>query len=890
MEASLSALVLLAAALSVPAGAEPPPRPAAKGLSRAEAAARARRVSEVRYRLFLHLPEEEPEFTGIAAVEFDLADAGGPLTLDFAEGRIARLRINGGGSLADYNGLFVTLPAAALRAGRNSVEVEFTHPYSSSGSGLHRMKDPADGRVYAYTDFEPYDANRAFPCFDQPDLKASFELTVEAPQTWEVISAARESEIRKGPPGFRRWAFPPTPRLSPYVFSVHAGPYAVWTSSAGAVPLRLFARQSMARHVEVDDWLDATRRGLEFFSRYYDAPYPFGKYDQVIVPDFNSGAMENVGAATFSERFLARAKPTWRQREEQAAVILHELAHMWFGNLVTMTWWDDLWLNESFASYMSALALAEATEFADAWQAFFLGGKQGAYWEDELSTTHPIEADVPDTEQAAANFDGITYGKGASSLKLAAYLLGEDSFREGVRRYLKKRAFGNAERKDFMAALAEAAGKPLDDWTREWLQTAGLNTLRASFACEDGAIAGFSLVQGAAAPDWPDLRGHRAAVALYREESGRLRLTETVERVDYSGTETPVPALDGKPCPALVIPNHGDHDYAKVKLDLPSVRTARASLSDVDDPLDRAILWTALWNMVRDQELDPVAYADLLHRHLPREKSFQTAARVVETVYGRGRLDAPSLLLYLGDESELGLELRAKEGKRLEELFWGLLQRAEAGGDFQKLWLDTFIRVSATPEALERLDGLLAGRVALPGLELDQDRRWELVVQLNRWKAPKADRLLAAEARRDGSRRGQTNAIRAEAVRPEARTKEKWLRAASEGPERPLEELRSALRVLFPPEQAALRRRFADEFYARLKPLMQAKPNELLREFAESLVPATCRPQDGEVIGLFLRKNPQAAPIVRKKLKIARQENARCAAIRARAMRPGPGP
>ncbi|MCC7440834.1 MAG: aminopeptidase N, partial [Bdellovibrionales bacterium] len=494
-------------------------RPDVEGLSKEEALYRSERVSDVRYELSFELERTSteagatPVFGGKAVVRFKLKAPAEGLTLDFVGGTQAAAVVNGTPLGEEtYNGKFIALPAQALKVGENEAAVEFTHPYSSSGAGLYRFVDPEDKRVYVYTDFEPFDANQLFPCFDQPDLKATYLAEVSAPASWTVVSASRETEATdlpavEGQKGEARklWKFPVTSRFSTYIFPLHAGPYKIWTADEPAtgtvegetIPLRLFARQSLARYVRPDDWFPATRQGFAFFQEYFASPYPFGKYDQLIVPDFNSGAMENVAAVTFSERYVKRGVPTRDDREGLAEVILHEMAHMWFGNLVTMKWWDDLWLNESFATFMAYLAAAEATEFTDIWQGFFDDTKQWAYWEDQLVTTHPIVAEVPDTSQAFANFDGITYGKGASALKQLSFLLSPPKFRDGVRAYMKKHAFQNTAMSDFMDSLSAASGTPLSGWTQSWLRTAGVNTISVDHACEGGKITRFLLTQSA---------------------------------------------------------------------------------------------------------------------------------------------------------------------------------------------------------------------------------------------------------------------------------------------------------------------------------------------------------------------------------------------------------
>ena len=659
-------------------------RPAVKDLSRRDAQRRAALVKNPDYELALALDGGKKDFVGHEVVRFALEAPADDLTVDFADGKLESLTVNGERvAKPDDNGMFFSLPKNLLRAGANIVETSFSHPYSVDGAGLYRFKDPEDGRVYLYTNFEPYDAHKLFPCFDQPDLKASYALTVDAPGDWQVVSTAIEEKVAAS--GARKtWTFGRTPRLSTYVFSMHAGPYHVWTSTAGTIPLRLFARESLAKYVPAGEWLELTRQGLDFYGGYFDLPYPFKKYDQLIVPDFyEDGAMENAAAVTFGENYVFRSTPTLENRERAASTILHEMAHMWFGDLVTMKWWDGLWLNESFATYMSALSLSRATRYRRSWQSFFADEKQWAYADDQRATTHPIEGEVPDTGQAFANFDGITYGKGAAVLKQLSYLLGDDKFRDGVRLYLKAHAYGNAEEKDFFGAISRASGADLDGWTREWLETAGVNTVRADFQCgADGKTSSFALIQPAPA-DHPALRRHRADVALYREASGGSWEVGGSTPVDYAGARTEVPALVGRECPVLVYPNLDDRDYAKVELDARSLAAAKAGMARIPDPLLRAMLWNTLWEMVRDAKWPVDDYAELVLTSLGSETDFKVADAVLQTVYGRHNA-SPSALNYLP----------RPDYARFEAFFLAGLAKAEAGGDFQKLWFDGYAKVA----------------------------------------------------------------------------------------------------------------------------------------------------------------------------------------------------
>lgn len=861
----------------------PTDRPFKKGLLRTTAQARSLRIKNVRYNLTFHLDKQPGEFKGEAKIAFELIDAQTPLTLDFTNGTVESFSINGspgtpltGQEPKDalrYNGLFIQIPAENLTKGENNIHVRFRHIYSKTGAGLYRFQDPADKRIYLYSDHEPYDANKLFPCFDQPDLKGRYTVTVHAPTDWEVVTSVPPSNIQPLSKKERVWTFPESPPFSTYLFSLHAGSYVLWNSSAGDIPLRLMARRSLAQYVQPEEWFKTTRQGLAFFNTYFDYPYPFKKYDQIIVPDFNSGAMENVAAVTFSENFIRRGKSTWEQRESQANVILHEMAHMWFGNLVTMKWWDDLWLNESFASYMASLALHQATEFQDAWEVFFLDTKQWAYWEDQLVTTHPIEADAVSTEEAFANFDGITYGKGASVLKQVSHLIGKEQFRNGVRQYFKKHAFKNAKRKDFIAELEAASGTELSEWTRDWLKREGVNSLRAAFTCDGETLSSLSLHQQAP-HNWPLLRSHKTRVSLLSED-GNDRLIDAA----YSGESTNILPPTAFPCPVRVFPNAEDQDYVKVRLDPLSLKHARKELSLVKDPLERAMLWMTLWDMVQDAELPLNDYMHIVLSHLPAEKHFQLTSKILETLYGK-RTNSTSVLFYLSGEEGRFDALRADFVQKMENLFWSKIQFSRAD-DWDRLYFDSYIRVAETPEALTRLTSLLKEGPPDSAFDLDQDRRWEIIRRLNRLNASKYRKLIKAEKKKDKTRRGQTAAISADAIRPHWKTKRKWLNhivRAKSG--KPLAELKAAMRTLFPYEQTHLHKKYEANFFHDLSELSTYKPNEFLGSFTEYLVPANCLPEDTINLEVAIRRYPHIPPIAMKELRIAKQQNQRCLAIR----------
>jgi aminopeptidase N len=820
-------------------------------------------------------------YTGAVTAHFKLSQPDDGLGLDFGGGKVTAMSVNGA-AVTDvgYSGAFIPLSKGLLKAGQNEVHVEFQHGYSTSGSGLYRFEDPEDHKVYVYTDFEPFDANQLFPCFDQPDLKATYQLTVEAPSAWVVVSsnkeASSEGDARK------TWKFPETPKFSTYVFSLHAGPYKVWTADEPApspggqpIPLRLFARQSLAKYVHPDDWFTVTRQGLAFYQEYFGVPYAFGKYDQLIVPDFNSGAMENVAAVTFSERYIKRGASTREDRENIAEVVLHEMAHMWFGDLVTMRWWDDLWLNESFATYMSYMACSEATEFTDMWQGFFDDTKSWAYWEDQLVTTHPIVGEVPSTAQAFANFDGITYGKGASVLKQLSFLLGAPKFREGVRDYMRKHAFQNAVMNDFMESLSTASGVPLGAWTQSWLKTAGLNTVTVDYACKDGKIVRFSLNQSAPS-EHPLQREHRTQVALYGRDGDHM-VMKRAHQITYHAESTPVPHLLGLDCPEMVLPNQGDFDYAKTRLDPETLKAIKKDLGKLDEPLTRMMAWRALWDMVLDAELPPLEFSEMALGFIPTEPEIRVQRSVSEHFV--------EVLHYLPLRGSADRVLRDTYVEKVEKFLWDRLAQAPGGTDQQKLWFDRFVAFARSQDGIQKLLGLLDGRLRVRGMDLDQDRRWALVAQVCEFDAEKGRPWIAKEQAHDPSENGAKWALFAAVVQPDLKVKQEWIQnvLGDKAPTIPQARVRSVLRGLFRPSQPELVDQLAQRVLDGIPALNKARDEVFLGTLGRYAMPVSCAEASNRRMQQFLdHHGSELLPVLLKDAKVSLQEDERCVRIRAR--------
>src|SRR3954453_18236908 len=530
------------------------PDVAVPNLTRDDAAARAALLAVHSYDLFLDVPDGhgrpgEETFRSVTTVRFDARTPGAATFVDLVAERVRSATLNGVeldvSGYTEEGGL--RLPGLAES---NELVVDADCRYSRTGEGLHRFLDPEDDQVYLYTHFEPAEAKRMFACFDQPDLKASFTVHVTAPFDWQVISNTGDRTIEAGDGGSQLVHFAPTKRISTYLVALVAGPYARVTDLHDGIPLGVFCRASLAKYLDADAIFAVTKAGFDFYHRVFDYPYPFDKYDQLFVPEFNAGAMENAGAVTFLEDYVFRSKVTDAAYERRAETVLHEMAHMWFGDLVTMRWWDDLWLNESFATYMSVLCQVEATRYKGGWTTFANTEKTWAYRQDQLPSTHPIAADIADIEAVKVNFDGITYAKGASVLKQLVAWVGQDAFLAGLRKYFTTHEFANTELRDLVVELEASSGRDLSAWAEEWLQTAGCNTLRASFETgPDGTFTAFSLVQESPV-EHPTPRSHRVAVGFYDLVDGFLVRT-TREELDVVGAKTDVPALLGKKQPDL---------------------------------------------------------------------------------------------------------------------------------------------------------------------------------------------------------------------------------------------------------------------------------------------------------------------------------------------------
>ena len=598
-------------------------------LTRSEAIERAALVTVEGYRIELDLTVGDKEFRSRTTVEFE-ALPGADSYIDLAADRVHRAVLNGHDIDTSGYDESTGIPLAGL-AHHNVLVVEADCRYSNTGEGLHRFVDPVDEHVYLYSQFETADAKRMFACFDQPDLKATFDITVTAPGHWEVISNGAPVAVQQRG-DHKVHTFATTPRMSTYLVALVAGPYARWddvySDEYGEIPLGLFCRASLAPYMDHERLFTETKQGFGFYHCNFGVPYAFGKYDQLFVPEFNAGAMENAGAVTFLEDYVFRSKVTRYSYERRAETVLHEMAHMWFGDLVTMRWWDDLWLYESFATFASVLCQADATEYSEAWTTFANVEKSWAYRQDQLPSTHPVAADIPDLHAVEVNFDGITYAKGASVLKQLVAYVGLEQFLAGLRDYFTAHAFGNATFDDLLGALERASGRDLSDWGRQWLKTTGLNSLRAEFDVDDeGRFTRFAVRQGGARPGAGETRVHRLAIGIYDGSERLVRVHR--EEIDVAGEVTEVPALLGVPRGKLVLVNDDDLTYCSMRLDPESLDVALERIADIADPLPRTLVWSAAWEMTRDAEFKARDFVALVMRGVHGETEVGVAQRLL---------------------------------------------------------------------------------------------------------------------------------------------------------------------------------------------------------------------------------------------------------------------
>lgn len=861
----------------------------AENLTRDEARTRAALVDVQSYDVTLDLTTGPATFGSTTTVRFTSREAGASTFLDLIAPSVHRVVLNGveldpSDVVADSR---IRLDGLAAE---NEVVVVADCAYMNTGEGLHRFVDPVDDEVYLYSQFEVADSRRVFAVFEQPDLKATFAFTVTAPAHWVVVSNSPEAGApvpvegganRNGGAdhGSATWTFEPTPRISSYITAVVAGPYhhehGELTSRDGrTIPLGVYCRGSLAQHLDTDNILDITRAGFAFYEEQFAFPYPFAKYDQLFVPEFNAGAMENAGAVTFLESYVFRSKVPEATVERRAVTILHELAHMWFGDLVTMRWWDDLWLNESFAEFASTLATAEATRWTSAWTTFSSLEKGWAYRQDQLPSTHPIAADIRDLEDVEVNFDGITYAKGASVLKQLVAWVGQDQFFAGVRQYFQKHAWGNTELRDLLTELEATSGRDLSAWSALWLEQSGVTLLRPEIASEVGADGVERITALAVRQEVPGThpvqRPHRLVVSGYDVVDGRLERVQRVE-LDVDGERTEVPALVGEKRPDLLLLNDDDLAYAKVRLDERSLATAIAHLGGFTQSLPRTLVWAAVWDATRDGETPARDYVDLLLGNIAHETDSSVVLVLLRQLH-------TALDLYVAAEHRTATEVAAAD--RL----WTLATDAPGGSDTQLQLVKAFALRASTPEQLDAVAALLDGGTRLDGLSIDTDLRWELLTSLvtgGRAGAAEIDAQLEA----DPTATGQRAAAAARAAIPTADAKAAAWAAVVESDALPNALQAATIGGFGRVHDRALLRPYVAPYFEVLEKVWAGKTNEMAQNIVTGLYPTELADDaEADVAGAtdaWLAAHPDAAPALRRLVVEARDGVRRTLAAQA---------
>ncbi|WP_225799883.1 aminopeptidase N [Streptomyces sp. NK15101] len=802
-------------------------------LTREEAQQRAALLTVDAYEVELDLTgaQEGGTYRSVTTVRFDSAEDGAETFIDLVAPAVHEVVLNG--RALDVAAVFRDSRIALDRlvAGRNELKVVADCAYTNTGEGLHRFVDPVDDQAYLYTQFEVPDARRVFASFEQPDLKATFQFTVKAPSGWSVISNSPTPK-----PENDVWVFEPTPRISTYITALIVGPYhsvhSTYEKDGQVVPLGIYCRPSLAEFLDADHIFDVTRQGFDWFQEKFAYDYPFAKYDQLFVPEFNAGAMENAGAVTIRDQYVFRSKVTDAAYERRAETILHELAHMWFGDLVTMEWWNDLWLNESFATYTSVAcqAAVPGTRWPHAWTTFANAEKTWAYRQDQLPSTHPIMAEINDLEDVLVNFDGITYAKGASVLKQLVAYVGQDEFFKGVQAYFQAHAFGNTRLSDLLGALEETSGRDLKTWSKAWLETAGINVLRPEIETDgNGVITAFAVRQEA--PALPAgakgeavLRPHRIAIGFYDlDASGKLVRTDRLELDIAAAERTAVEQLVGKARPAVVLLNDDDLSYAKVRFDAESQANVTAHLGDFAESLPRALCWASVWDMTRDGELPTRDYLDLVLSNIAKESDIG----VVQSLQGQVKA---ALDLYAAPEwRPTGL---ARWGAFAQEQ----LRAAEGGSDHQLAWARAFAANAREDAELDVLAGLLDGSEVIEGLAVDTELRWAFVQRLAATgRFDEAE--IATELERDPTAAGERHAATARAARPtEAAKAEAWASVVED------DKLANAVQEaviggFVQADQRELLAPYTEKYFASIKHVSETRSHEMIQQIVVGLYP-----------------------------------------------------
>jgi len=827
-------------------------------LSESDAATRSKNISNVEYHLDLNLPGGASDtYSGTLEATFTI-ETNPETFLDFTGFEITTLILNGR-IIADpsWNGHRLLIGARdGLLTGVNTIRLEYINEYDHTGDGFHQFIDPEDNQEYVYSNFEPYSAHRLFPCFDQPNIKAQYKLSVECPSDWTLIGNSKTDSINDIGGGRTRHDFEQTKLFSTYLFALVGGPYQKFESQYNSkksnseiIPLRFYARKSLAPHVDEAELFEVTCQGFEYFEDFFDFAYPFGKYDQIFVPEFNHGAMENVGAITHSERLVFRDPPTYNQRLTRAEVILHEMAHMWFGDLVTMNWWNDLWLNESFASYMSFLALTENTRFTDAWQSFNSRMKAWAYRQDQLITTHPVAGEVIDTDQTFLNFDGITYGKGAAVIKQLVKTIGMPAFKSGMQRYMAEHAFSNTTLDDWLESLGEGVDQDLRGWADSWLETAQHNSIqiRRTGSKDDHNMM---LVSQSAPDEFPTIRSHTLELlagdlvdSVFTSTTHEIVVADQSNQINISNNTAD-----------FLFPNFGDHGYVQVILDPESLEFVKQHLEKITDPLLRMQIWQSLWEMVRNQELSSLDYIRIATEKVKIENDLELIQVIIEQL-------GAAVSRYVPEEVKLS------EARNLFTLAKSQLAVAQ-NSDERILWGRAMFGFAIADDDISESLDIINGKASIKEFTPDQDMRWGVITSAIAAGFENAQSLVAEELANDPTDRGERAALRANTSVPNKETKDQaWDKFTSGSGYGSLHQTAAAMSGFLWWKQVDLLTPYVERFFSEVTQVFETEENHFAQSYFGSLFPGYLVDYDLlEKSNRLLEKTPPDNQLLRRML------------------------
>ncbi|MCG6167351.1 aminopeptidase N [Leptospira sanjuanensis] len=834
-------------------------------LTQSEALERASLVNQVSYEIRLDLKAGSSTYRGETKILFFYTGKGkGKLKVDFVTKKIEVFLLNG----KDFSGYTKTdssldLPGESLNQGKNEIKIKYVNDYNHSGSGFHQFKDPSDNSEYLHTDFEPFEAHRLFPCFDQPDLKATYELSLLGPKEWKYVhnTLPLQEEVQKEKIFIR---FQKTALFSTYLFALIAGPYEVWEDKYKNIPLRILCRKSLSKYLDAENLFAITKESFAFLESYFDLPYPYGKYDQIFVPEFNMGAMENVGAVTFSEHYIFRSPRIYSEYLGRANTIYHEMVHMWFGNLVTMKWWNDLWLNESFADYLSYYAMSHGKLFPDALEHFYVR-EEWAYREDQLSTTHPIAGSAENTLDAISNFDGISYSKGASVLRQLMYYIGEDSFRKAMRKYFQKFANSNTVQTDFLDTMSETSGIDIRGWSKEWLDTTGVNTLLPEWK-EDHL-----LIRQLPSEKNGLFRTHALEVTIFSLHGDAFEVAWK-DRVVVKGQETILPYKHKQGSSEIVVLNTNDYAYAKTYLPKDGIALLKTSLNKLKDRFARRILWGSLWQMTRDAEISPKDFLELVFAQGIYEEDIAVRSSHILT-------KASSIAA-----SYLKKEHREEWSTKLNELAKRGLHDSSTKEEEKIVWYRMLEGTSRTPGQLSYLKDLLDGRIVIPGIKIDQERRWSILTRLSAFGNRDALDLISQEEKADTSDLGAKKAYGARVAYPDAKSKaEAWKEFTNAKTIRSTDTLRYGMRGFYWDHQEDMLKQYEDLYFAAVIGIYKDRDSHFSSAFGNILFPGV-EPNQALVdkTNRFLKEQKEIPALLKKDLKQHRDDLERTVKILSR--------